>query len=155
MTEDVNLPLGSVKRIVKAKLAELAAADGQKDYQLNKDALLAFTESAKVFISFISCTANDICKEHKRQTISVDDVFQALDDMDFPEFLSPLREALQGTTVRGSPHRHLCIEHILAVGWIDCSAFHLNTTFTAACSAHQITSCITAAAAAAAMPGRV
>lgn len=91
---DVALPAGVVKRVVKAKLAELSAGD--KDFALNKDAVTALAESAKVFISYITSTANDICKEKKRQTIGVEDVFSALEDCDFTEMVAPLREALQG-----------------------------------------------------------
>eukprot|EP00850_Spirogloea_muscicola_P003389 SM000013S26558 [mRNA] locus=s13:1001004:1007565:- [translate_table: standard] len=40
-------------------------------------------------------SANDICREHKRQTISADDVFKAIAELDFPEFLAPLRETLE------------------------------------------------------------
>ena len=42
------------------------------------------------------CSANDMCKESKRQTISADDVLKALDEMEFSEFVEPLRTALQG-----------------------------------------------------------
>jgi hypothetical protein len=37
-----------------------------------------------------------MCKESKRQTINADDVLKALDEMDFPEFVEPLRTSLQG-----------------------------------------------------------
>jgi DNA polymerase epsilon subunit 3 len=51
----VDLPKGVVKRIVKEKLA--AAADSGKDVQINKDALLAFSESAKVWPSLLKAVA--------------------------------------------------------------------------------------------------
>lgn len=60
------------------------------------DALLAFGESAKVFISYISCTSNDIAREAKRQTISAADVLQALEDCDFAEFGEPLEKKMAG-----------------------------------------------------------
>lgn len=44
----------------------------------------------------IVCSANDMCKESKRQTISADDVLKALDEMEFAEFVEPLRTSLQG-----------------------------------------------------------
>jgi hypothetical protein len=37
-----------------------------------------------------------MCKESKRQTISADDVLNALDEMEFSEFVEPLRTSLQG-----------------------------------------------------------
>lgn len=93
---DTDLPKGAVKRILKAKLDAL----GEGNIQLQKDATLALAESAKVLISFLTVTANDICKEKKRQTISADDVFAALDDLDFADLVAPLQVALDG-----APHR--------------------------------------------------
>jgi hypothetical protein len=56
-----GLPQANVKRVVKEKLAELAHAHfdddrKEKDVLVNKDALLAFSESAKIFIHFLSAT---------------------------------------------------------------------------------------------------
>lgn len=89
--QDADLPKALIKRIVKNKLSE---ADG-KDYQINKDALLAFGEAGKLFIHYLTATANDVCKEAKRQTISADDVVTALADIEFPELIEPLKQALE------------------------------------------------------------
>jgi len=35
-----------------------------------------------------------MCKESKRQTINADDVLKALDEMEFSEFVEPLRISL-------------------------------------------------------------
>jgi DNA polymerase epsilon subunit 3 len=50
----------------------------------------------QVFISFITATANDVCKEKKRATINADDVFQALEDLEFAELLPALKESFEG-----------------------------------------------------------
>lgn len=122
-----DLPRNVVKRIVKEKLSSTPGA--KPDLQINKEALLAFGESAKVtlvssclykyqqglvwgwpadrpcclapacvqvFISFITATANDVCKERKRATINADDVFQALEDLEFGDLLPALRESYEG-----------------------------------------------------------
>lgn len=68
--------------IIKNKLAQQSGSTDDADkhkVNLNKDALLAFVESAKIFISYLTATANDICHESKRQIINVDDVFTALE----------------------------------------------------------------------------
>jgi DNA polymerase epsilon subunit 3 len=96
-----GLPQANVKRVVKEKLAELAHEHfdddrKEKDVLVNKDALLAFSESAKIFIHFLSATANEICRESKRQTINADDVLKAVEELDFPEFCEPLKAALAG-----------------------------------------------------------
>lgn len=45
---------------------------------------------------FVSCRANDICKESKRQTINAKDVLKAIEEVDFPELSAPLRASLDG-----------------------------------------------------------
>ena len=105
MSED-TLPAAHIKRLVKHKLNELMAelgpdAKGNKqEGNIQKEALFAFAESAKIFIHYLTATANDICRDGKRQTISVDDVFRAIDELEFGEFAEPLRQSLEGTTRR-------------------------------------------------------
>lgn len=95
---ETEFPKALVKKIVKAKLAEIAAAneDGRKEYQINKDALLAFSESARVFVSYVTAAANDICKDNARQIITGEDFIQALEELEFKELAVPLRESLEG-----------------------------------------------------------
>ena len=52
--------------------------------------------ASQVFISYLTSAANDICKDAKRQTISAEDVFTALQDLDFGELISPTKDALEG-----------------------------------------------------------
>ncbi|EFJ47188.1 hypothetical protein VOLCADRAFT_105243 [Volvox carteri f. nagariensis] len=91
---DVDVPRALIKRIVKAKLSALAE-DESKDFGISKDALTALSESTKVFISLIASTANDICQEKRRSTVNADDVFNALQDLDFSELVAPLKEQLE------------------------------------------------------------
>lgn len=93
---DTDLPKTLIKRIVKRHLSQTDKGDTKRDTQINKDALLAFSESAKVFINYLTATANDVCKENKRQTISLDDIFRALEDTDFVDLIAPLKQSLEG-----------------------------------------------------------
>ncbi|KAK9062402.1 hypothetical protein SSX86_019588 [Deinandra increscens subsp. villosa] len=88
-----ELPKAIVRRLVKDKLSQLSQDGG--DIQIQKDSLAAFSESARIFIHYLSATANDICKESKRQTINAEDVFKALEEIEFPEFVASLRESLE------------------------------------------------------------
>ncbi|XP_006661566.1 DNA polymerase epsilon subunit 3-like [Oryza brachyantha] len=88
-----ELPKAIVRRLVKDKLTQVAA--GGAEVIVNRDAMAAFAESARIFIHYLSATANDMCKESKRQTINADDVLKALDEMEFPEFVEPLNTSLQ------------------------------------------------------------
>ncbi|KDD74652.1 hypothetical protein H632_c1157p1 [Helicosporidium sp. ATCC 50920] len=95
---DGEIPKALLKRLLKAKLSSLDAARGitsVKDAQLSKDVLLAFSEAARVFIHFLTATANDLAKERKRSTIAVDDVIAALNELDLAELVEPLTESLQ------------------------------------------------------------
>lgn len=81
-----DLPKSMVRRLVKDKLGEISVL---------REALDAFSESSRIFIHYLSAAANDICKESNRQTLSAEDVFKALDDIEFSEFVAPLRASLQ------------------------------------------------------------
>eukprot|EP01024_Parvocaulis_polyphysoides_P055928 TRINITY_DN5801_c0_g1_i1.p2 TRINITY_DN5801_c0_g1~~TRINITY_DN5801_c0_g1_i1.p2 ORF type:complete len:206 (+),score=53.81 TRINITY_DN5801_c0_g1_i1:44-661(+) len=96
MSDDLELPKAVIKRIVKNKLSSLndSSAENRKDYQVNKDALLAFSESTKVFIQYVACLANEHCKKAKRSTLQVDDVFKVLEEIEFGDYVEPLKTAL-------------------------------------------------------------
>ncbi|XP_039004720.1 DNA polymerase epsilon subunit 3-like [Hibiscus syriacus] len=91
VSEAEELPKAIVRRVVKEKLSECSP---DYDFNVHKDALLAFSESARIFIHYLSATANDICKESKRQTMNAEDVFKALEEIEFSEFVKPLRASL-------------------------------------------------------------
>ncbi|KAF3643110.1 putative protein transport protein SEC24-like [Capsicum annuum] len=91
--EQEGLPKAIIRRLVKDKLSQLST---DSDISLLKDSLTAFSESARIFIHYLSATANDICKESKRQIINAEDVFKALEDIEFPEFIEPLKASLEG-----------------------------------------------------------
>lgn len=98
--EDLTLPKAMVKRLIKRKLS---TSDNPvaRDANVSSEALLAFTESGKVFISYLTATANDICQEGKRQTVSADDVLAALEDLEFGELAPALRESLDSACAQG------------------------------------------------------
>lgn len=45
----------------------------------------------------MDCSANDICKESRRQIVNAEDVFNALDEIQFSDLVSPLKASLDGT----------------------------------------------------------
>ena len=114
-----DLPRAHIKRIVKKKLTELMnegfAGDGKggkgPDGNVQKEALQAFSECAKIFIHYLTATANDICRDGKLQTISVEDVFKAIDELEFGEFSEPLRQAFEGETKKHPRGRHFAKPH--------------------------------------------
>mmetsp|Transcript_25192 Transcript_25192/g.47608 ORF Transcript_25192/g.47608 Transcript_25192/m.47608 type:complete len:170 (+) Transcript_25192:129-638(+) len=99
MADTDDLPRTHVKRIVRAKLGELATKSSNlptKDLGLQKDALQAMAESAKIFIHYLTATANELTHEAKRSTISAEDVLRAVEEADFPQFLPQLQASLEG-----------------------------------------------------------
>lgn len=92
--EEAQLPKAVLKRMMKKQLA-LSEDAAVRDANISSEAMLAVSEAAKVFISYVTCTANDICMEHKRSTISADDVLSALDELEFGEFVDVLRTDLE------------------------------------------------------------
>jgi len=103
-SKEIDFPRSVLKRLVKEKMKEFLREESEdpdkekriQDAQISKEALMAFNEAAKLFIYYVTSTANDICRESKRQTISAEDVFKALGEIDFEEFVKPLRDSLQG-----------------------------------------------------------
>lgn len=99
--DGIDFPKSLLKRIVKEQVQKLEGSHGaspdsaQGDIQVNKEATLAFNEAAKIFIHYLTCAANDICMESKRQTLGVEDVFKALSEIDFDDLVEPLRKSLE------------------------------------------------------------
>lgn len=98
MDTTTDLPKSQVKRIVKAKLRELYTGEDafKRNAAISKDALTAFAESGRVFISHVTAAAADVCRDHKRSTVTGDDILQAMRNVQFEEFVEPLRELLEG-----------------------------------------------------------
>ncbi|PIN20738.1 Class 2 transcription repressor NC2, beta subunit (Dr1) [Handroanthus impetiginosus] len=92
VSEAEELPKTIVRRLVKEKLSQLSS---DSDISVLRDSLQAFSESARIFIHYLSATANDICKESNRQIINAEDVFKALEEIEFQEFIGPLRASLE------------------------------------------------------------
>eukprot|EP01039_Chlorochromonas_danica_P009666 gene9666-10686_t len=84
---DIEPPMACVSRVLKAALPENMA--------MTKEARLAFSRAVSVFIFYITHCANEICREHKRQTIAASDVMKALKELGYEDFEKPLEEFLE------------------------------------------------------------
>ena len=109
---EVDFPKAVLKRIVKEKMREFferndmqTEMESSVDIQISKDALTAFNEAAKLFVYYITATANDICRESKRQTISPTDVITALQEVEFEELVEPVASLVEGMY-------HVCMLHV-------------------------------------------
>lgn len=52
-----------------------------------------------LLLRYLTACANDFCREAKRQTISAQDVMQAIKELEFGELEEPLKEYLDQVTV--------------------------------------------------------
>ncbi|KAK2980180.1 hypothetical protein RJ640_007270 [Escallonia rubra] len=86
VAETEELPKTIVRRVVKEKLSQLSM---EGEISVLREALLALSESSRIFIHYLSAT------ESKRQTINAEDVFKALEEIEFAEFVEPLRASLE------------------------------------------------------------
>lgn len=100
-----ELPRTQVKRIVKTKLNDLfqSQTTQRRNANISKEALTGFAECGRVFISYITDAANDVCRDAKRSTVTGDDVLQALRNVAFEEFIEPLTSQLEGTVLPPTP----------------------------------------------------
>ena len=87
MSESLDLPLASISRIVKAALPPGAT--------LSKEVKQSLGKAAALFILYLSSTANDVCRTHRRSTVSGDDVLAAVEECEFDMFLEPLQVYLK------------------------------------------------------------
>ncbi|XP_031570618.1 DNA polymerase epsilon subunit 3-like [Actinia tenebrosa] len=84
--EDLNLPNAVIARLVKDVLP-----DG---VNIAKEARSAIGKAASVFVLYATSCANNIAISGKRKTLTAADVLQALEEMEFEEFLPKLQENL-------------------------------------------------------------
>ena len=73
-TTSDDLPRAHVKRIMKHQLAKFSHVDAKTNApfepHIAKDALDGVQQACKIFIHYVTSTANDICTESKRSTLS-------------------------------------------------------------------------------------
>lgn len=86
--EDLNLPNASVAKIIKEAIPE--------NINLSKDAKTALARAAAVFVLYVSTHASQEAKKAHRKTMIGQDVIDALENLEFDEFIEPLNEFLRG-----------------------------------------------------------
>ncbi|QDS74249.1 hypothetical protein FKW77_002972 [Venturia effusa] len=85
--EDYNLPKTMVQRLSKGVLPP--------NTQIQKDALLAISKSATVFINYLASVANERAQRANKKTIQPKDVLDAIQECEFDSFLPRLEAELE------------------------------------------------------------
>ncbi|KAH8203583.1 hypothetical protein TruAng_002216 [Truncatella angustata] len=76
--QDLNLPKSIITRLAKGVLPP--------NTQIQANAILAMTKAATVFINHLTNAANERTLSSNKKTIMPNDVFEALEDIEYPEF---------------------------------------------------------------------
>ncbi|KAH8808226.1 histone-fold-containing protein [Xylogone sp. PMI_703] len=84
--EDLNLPKSIVTRLAKGILPP--------NTQIQGNAMLAMSKSATVFVNYLASQANTFATDANRKTIAPQDVFKALEELEFPDFAPRLEAEL-------------------------------------------------------------
>ncbi|KAK9475030.1 histone-fold-containing protein, partial [Dipodascopsis tothii] len=80
---DYVLPRATVARLAKGTLPGST--------QIQRDAIMALTKGATVFVNYLTSTANDVTLQSGRKTVSPADVFKAIEILDLGFFLPELK----------------------------------------------------------------
>lgn len=84
--EDLNLPNAVIARLAKDALPE--------NVNIAKEARTAIGKAASVFVLYATSCANNFAQKQKRKTLTATDVFEALEEMEFSQFIKPLKDSL-------------------------------------------------------------
>ncbi|KAI9811922.1 MAG: hypothetical protein M1832_000664 [Thelocarpon impressellum] len=84
--EDPSLPRAMVQRLARGVLPP--------NTQIAKDAVLAISKSATVFVNYLSSSANENTLRQGKKTMMPKDVLEALEDLEFEDFLPRLEAEL-------------------------------------------------------------
>lgn len=82
--EDLSLPGAIVQRIIKDALPE--------GINVGREARDVLGRAASVFVIYLTASATNTARSHNRKAITGQDVLDALEEMEFEDFLEPLKE---------------------------------------------------------------
>ncbi|KAF2276262.1 histone-fold-containing protein [Westerdykella ornata] len=82
--EDLNLPKSMVQRLAKGVLPP--------NTQIQKDALLAMSKSATVFVNYLTSQAAEVAAKNNKKVVQPADVFDAMEELEL-EFMLPRLKA--------------------------------------------------------------
>ncbi|KAI6714618.1 hypothetical protein JHW43_002882 [Diplocarpon mali] len=84
--QDLSMPKSIVTRLAKGVLPP--------NTQIQGNATIAISKSATVFVNYVASHANEHAASSSRKTITPQDIFSALDELEFPDFRNRLEAEL-------------------------------------------------------------
>lgn len=85
--EELNLPITIISRLIKEALPP--------GVSIRAEARSAITRAASVFILYLTSTANSVRVNDKNKMITAKNIFDALEENEFENFVQPLKESLE------------------------------------------------------------
>lgn len=85
--QDLNLPNSNITKIIKDSLPA--------DVNMDKEARIAIARATSVFIMYLSSNAAAAAHKHNHKTFSAQDVLNAVNEMEFANFMGPMKASLQ------------------------------------------------------------
>lgn len=92
--EELNLPNAIVLRIIKEALPP--------GINVSKEARTAITKAASVFILYVTSAANTLRIEKGHKIIHPNYIYDALEEVEFEQFIPQLKETLEGKIIIAS-----------------------------------------------------
>lgn len=86
--EDLNLPQSAVLKIIKEAIPSNAS--------IGKDVKAALAKAASIFILYLTSQSTQTMQAAKRKTITSQDIYDALEELEFGHFVEPLKNCLKG-----------------------------------------------------------
>ncbi|GFW92721.1 DNA polymerase epsilon subunit 3 [Trichonephila clavipes] len=89
--EELALPSAVISRILKDAIPE--------GINISKEARTAVARAASVFVLYATACSSQVQATSQRKTLTVTDVYSALEDMLFEDMIDPIKECLEGPVV--------------------------------------------------------
>lgn len=84
--QDLNLPISNVSRIIRDALPP--------NQNVDRETRIAIARATSVFIMYLSSTAAANAEKANHKIFTANDVFDAIEEMEFENFLGPMKQAL-------------------------------------------------------------
>lgn len=86
--QDLNLPISNVSRIIRDALPS--------NQTMDRETRIAIARATSVFIMYLASSAAANAEKANRKIFTAIDVFEAIEEMEFDNFLGPMKAALTG-----------------------------------------------------------
>mmetsp|Transcript_5274 Transcript_5274/g.8452 ORF Transcript_5274/g.8452 Transcript_5274/m.8452 type:complete len:137 (+) Transcript_5274:2-412(+) len=87
--------MGDADRLPMANVSRIIASELPKDASVSKEARVALSACATVFVHYITELAIQQCDKRKKVTLAPEDIIEAVKEAEFEDFEDELKQALE------------------------------------------------------------